>query len=135
MNERKISKQQEEAYRICHHDFGRKTPEQAAEVMGKSSQAVRGLLSRMKKIAPQLFPILSPTQAMLWDMWHDEGLSCADIAKVVGMTEKAVTRRVQVIKKKLNYNSEVDKRGDALAHANSYDRLTDDQLATIKRRF
>jgi DNA-binding CsgD family transcriptional regulator len=59
---RKIPPRMETAYRLCSHHFEGRTIEAAAVKMGVSVHAVQNLLRRMEKLAPQLFPILSPVE-------------------------------------------------------------------------
>lgn len=104
---RNITKDQEDAFRLRHHDHEGLTEEEAADELGISSRAVRGRLTRMQKVAPQLFPILSRKNAKLWEMWHRGGLACAEIAERVKCTESAVTQRLQHIKKKMGYTERI----------------------------
>ena len=100
---RKITKEQEDAYRCRHHDFEGLTEEETADELCISVRAVRGRLTRMQKVAPQLFPILSRENAKIWRLWYDRGITCAEIARHIGRTEGAVTQRLQRIKKKMGY--------------------------------
>ena len=104
---RKITKEQEDAYRCRHHDHEGLTEEEAADELGISPRAVRGRLTRMQKIAPQLFPILSRKNALVWALWHAAGLTCAEIAERIKCTESAVTQRLQRIKKKMGYTERI----------------------------
>ena len=98
-----ITKEQEDAYRLRHHDFEGLTEEEAADKLGISVRAVRGRLTRMQKIAPHLFPVLSRENAKIWRLWYDRGISCAGIAERTGRTEGAIIQRLQRIKKKMGY--------------------------------
>ena len=99
-----VTKEQEDAYRCRHPDFGGLTEEEAADELGISVRAIRGRLIRMQKIAPQLFPILSRENAKIWGLWYDLGMPCIKIAEDVDLTESAVIQRLQHIKKKMGYN-------------------------------
>ena len=102
---RLITKKQEEVYRLCHQDFEGLTVEEAAEKLGIHPRKVYELLERMEKIAPQLFPILSKENAKIWGLWHVDGISFAGIADCVGLTEKAVIRRLERIQEKMGYHA------------------------------
>jgi len=104
---RKVTKEQEDAFRLRHHDFKGLTEEEAADELGISARAVRGRLTRMQEIAPHLFPILSRKSAEAWRLWHEGGLSCAETAERMGCTESAVTQRLQRVKKKMGYTERI----------------------------
>ena len=104
---RHITKEQEDAFRLRHHDFEGLTEEQAADELCISVRAVRGRLTRMRKVAPQLFPILSRENAKIWRLWNDLGHTCAEIAECIGLTEGAITQRLQHTKKKMGYTEVV----------------------------
>jgi len=105
--ERHITKRQERAYRCRHQAFEGLTEEEAADKLGITARAVRGRLTRMQEIAPQLFPILSKENAEIWRLWSGLGLSCAEIGERMGYTESAITQRLQRIKKKMGYTEKV----------------------------
>jgi len=50
-----ITKRQEKAIRLCHPDFGNKSPAEAAKLMNISIRSIQRLLARVEKVAPQLF--------------------------------------------------------------------------------
>lgn len=90
--ERAITKRQEMAYRLCHHHhFGLRT-NIAAEVMGISRSALWELLWRVGKIAPQLFPILPPRMARIYDRFVHERETIAEIAYGLGVSRRYVYR-------------------------------------------
>jgi len=103
---RKISEKQEIAYRLCHPDFGGLSHKQAAVKMGITEGAVYRLLKRMRKIAPNLFPILSLEHAQIWRLWQDAGLNCKDIASLKATTERTIQAKLRLIKKKMNYTTQ-----------------------------
>jgi len=100
---RQISARMEEAYRLRHHDFGGKTTIETALIMGIKPHAVDQLLWRMCKLAPQLFPILTPSQARAWHLWHHEGMSHSMIADAMGISVNAARQLVKRAKKRLDY--------------------------------
>ena len=107
--DRQISARMEEAYRLRHHDFGGKTTEETAHIMGIGPEAVQHLLWRMYKLAPQLFPILTPSQARAWHLWYHEGMSHNMIADTMDISANAARQLVKRVKKRLEYH-------DALRH-------------------
>ncbi len=107
---KRITKQMEICYKLRHHDFIGLTPEETAEIMGVSIRQVNRLMADMKRIASQLFPILTPAQSSLWSQWFDEGLTCYQIAENMGTTERTIQARLLVIKKMMNYNEKVNSR-------------------------
>lgn len=83
---RKLSHKQELAIRLCHHDFKGLSQKQAAEEMGISIQAVSALLKSVKKIAPQLFPILTKEQVAVKRLAIDAGESREEVAEALGIS-------------------------------------------------
>jgi len=87
---RKITQKQEEALRLCHHDFAGLTQTEAAEKMGISQPTLSKLLAAAGKVLPEFFPILTKLEATCYHNYIVEGWSVADIAEVVGKQESAV---------------------------------------------
>lgn len=98
---RQITRRQEWAYRLIHPSFGGMSHKQAAIKMNITERKIYGLLERMQKIAPQLFPILSAKHVEIWHLYSDEGLSCEDIANIMDTTERSVQQKLCLIKKKM----------------------------------
>ena len=101
MEKRLITKHQEKVYRCMHHDFEGLSIEETAKKLGVAVTTVYKVITRLKKIAPQLFPILSKTNAIIWKYWFECGLNYKQIAIVVNLTEGAVSKRLQIIKRKM----------------------------------
>ena len=119
MNEKRIiTERQEQAYRLCHHDFGGKTITEAAEIMGISQRAVSYLLNKLKKTSPQLFPILTICQKQVYDLWL-EGRSRCCIAERLGVTESTIKSIINCVNKKFGY--EVLRRDKTLSYDGSMD--------------
>jgi len=87
---RLITERQEQALRLCHHDHEGLTLTEAAEHMGITHQAVSKLLAKVKKVAPQLFPILSKQEAKCYHYLTVDGLLPKDIAHTLNISVKAV---------------------------------------------
>ena len=103
---KKITKKQEQTYRLCHPSFGGLSYAQAAIKMGITEDAVYKLLARMKETAPRLFPILSLEHAEIWNLWQDAGLTCKDIASLKGTTERSIQAKLRLIKKKMGHDTQ-----------------------------
>ena len=101
---RVISKKMEEIYRLRHHDFKGLSGEETARRTGMTQDTIRRLMWRMCKMAPQLFPILTPAQARAWHLWHHEGMSHSMIAEVMGISTNAAQKRVAKAKVRLDYH-------------------------------
>jgi DNA-directed RNA polymerase specialized sigma24 family protein len=100
----------EQVYRCRHHDFDGMTEEETARKLGMKSTAVRSLLWRMFKIAPQLFPILTSGQARAWHLFYHEGMSHNLVAGAMGITKNASEKLIKKAKKKLDYHKVLSQR-------------------------
>ena len=110
VQERVISERMEAAYRHRHHEFGGKTEEETARIMGITPDAVRRLLWKLRKTAPQLFPILTPLQARAYHLWFHEGMSHNTIADIMGVSVNAVKKLIGRAKRKLDYHKVLNQR-------------------------
>jgi predicted transcriptional regulator len=54
-----------------------------------SPSRVNRLLDRVKQVAPQLFPILAPRIAKMYELFM-ENYTCREIAETLGVTPRAV---------------------------------------------
>jgi predicted DNA-binding protein (UPF0251 family) len=107
---RTISRKMEQVYRYRHHDFDGLTEEETAHKLGVKPAAVRSLLWRMFRIAPQLFPILTRCQARAWHLFYHEGMSHNLIAGAMNITKNASEKLVKKAKKKLDYHKVLSQR-------------------------
>ncbi len=57
MTKRVLTEGQEWAIRLCHHDFGGMSLDEAADVMGVSLSQVALALEAAEEIAPSMFPL------------------------------------------------------------------------------
>jgi hypothetical protein len=77
---RVITIPQEAAYRLCHHDFFNFTHAEAAEILGVDRTAITKRLQAMRKVAPQLFPILPKNVARIYRMFAVDNMRVRAIA-------------------------------------------------------
>jgi len=119
LEKRLITERQEQALKLCHHDFKGLTQEEAAKVMGISKSNICELLAHVKKAAPQLFPILTKQEAKTYHYYMVEGWEVGEIAEytelspetVYGTLQRAKTKGMYFTKAKgrvLQYNETMD---------------------------
>ncbi|KKK56721.1 hypothetical protein LCGC14_1416840 [marine sediment metagenome] len=94
---RKISNDEERAFRLCHHDYGGKSVEYAAVMMDISVKEIKQLLCCIKHKAPQLFPILTPQHRAILTMYN-QGISRATVAEDLNITLPVLKRRVRFLR-------------------------------------
>jgi predicted DNA-binding protein YlxM (UPF0122 family) len=93
--ERLVTPKQELAFRLRHHDFHGLSLSEVARAMGVEEQAVTNLLTRMQSAAPQMFPILSPRIARMYQLFTEDNMTCKEIAEEVGVTPRAVQKALR----------------------------------------
>lgn len=96
--ERVITKQEERALRLCHHDFNGYPITDVARIMSITPKKVKALLKSVERKAPQLFPILTPRQRTILRL-YDECLSRDIIAESLGITIFALKQEVVFLRK------------------------------------
>lgn len=114
--ERCITEDEEWCYRLRHHDFAGLTTRETAKKMGITFEKVRRLLKSLKAKAPQLFPILTYRQQLIYWLHTYKGLSQHKIAKCLGTTQSnvsAILNRIQI--------SEPSGFGDTVAYEEDMD--------------
>ncbi len=122
MEKRILSHFEEKVLRACHHDFDGLSIEEAAEKLECPPEAIEHILKQIEKIAPQLFPILTPRHRAILLM-YDKHMSRASIAVALGVTEQELHKEIAFLRKhKFLWNCKVDQ----------YDPLMDNQ---VKRKF
>jgi len=94
---RKLTINEEIAIRLCHHDHGGESIEDAATYMDRTVKAVQRLLCSAKKKAPQMFPILWPQHRAILSM-YDQHISCEAIAAGLGIGLKVLEKRVTFLR-------------------------------------
>lgn len=87
-------------YRCRHQDFERLSTRETAKKLNISEAKVRQTLRHLKKIAPQLFPILSKEQAFIQDCITNKGLNHRQIALLLGNSVNTVDSIVATMKAK-----------------------------------
>ncbi len=97
---RAITKRQEQVYRMRHHDFGGMSSEATAKALGVGMRVVRKHMLRLKHVAPQLFPILTQRQALIYRLYVEKGLFMADIASALGIVTSTVSDHICKMRKK-----------------------------------
>lgn len=96
---RLLSHEQERALRLVHHDHGGQSVENAAAMMGITVKELKKLLRSAKRLAPQMFPILTPEhQAIL--LMRDQHKSNATIAAGLHLTLPMLKRRVAFLRER-----------------------------------
>jgi len=93
---RRLSHEQEQVIRLCHHDHQGLSIESAAIKMGVLAKDVRQLLRSAKRIAPQLFPILTPQHRTIL-MMYDQHQSGKAVAAALDITLPVLKRRVKFL--------------------------------------
>lgn len=89
---RLFSKRQEVVLRLCHHDHFGLSLADAADTLNTTVQSVCDTLSRVRAVAPQLFPILTPQQAEIYEMFVSRNMPCRDIAYMLDMGVRNVQK-------------------------------------------
>ncbi len=103
---RTITDRQEQILRAVHHSFEGLTQAQAAAKLNISPSTVSFELNLMKKIIPQMFPILTSMEDK-YTHYHDtEGWTATDIAEYFGVDAETVRRAVRRAHKKTGVKSQ-----------------------------
>ena len=97
---RKITERQEQALRLCHHDFSGLTQEEAAKEMGITQPTLNELLEHVKKVLPQFFPIITKHESKIYHYYMVEGWDVVDIADYMELSERAIYAALQRAVKK-----------------------------------
>ena len=118
--EKKLTDKQVQAYQLVSGDFEGLSTTDAAKRMAITTQALNRLLSRTKKLCPQLFPILnkqeSDVRALLALGWANEEMadklqvSLSRISQIIGkINSKEHTTSGRPIKM-LTYSPHMDNK-------------------------
>ncbi|KKN21068.1 hypothetical protein LCGC14_0928940 [marine sediment metagenome] len=126
ITKRLITKKQEQALKLCHHEFDGLTQVEAAEQVGISHQAISDLLARVKKVLPQYFPIFTKLEMRWYHYYMVDGWSVADIAEYTESSPDTIYKALKRIRSKGAYFTEPTNR------VLSYDESMD---ANIKQKF
>ena len=119
MTKRLITEKQEQALRLCHQDFGGLTQKEAAAKMNISPRALGKLLSRVKEILPDYFPILTKHEAKIYHYYMVEGWEVDEISEYTKLSQNAIYLTLQRAKNKGMFFTEA--RGRVLSYTPDMD--------------
>lgn len=119
----KITEQEEQVYRLRHHDFEGLTTQETAKKMKFSPRKIRQLLKSLKQKAPQLFPILTHRQHLIYELYINTGLSQHKIAKYLGTTQSNIWAILNRLKKKGMLFLKPLGSGDIIAYEKGMDNI------------
>lgn len=97
---RAITKKQEIIFRMRHQDFGGMATKQVAAVFGVSLRCINSHMRQMKKIAPQLFPVLTQRQMDVYVLYEKMGMTHPEVEKYLGMSAGTSGATVWCMRKK-----------------------------------
>lgn len=104
MSKRFITERQEEILRLCHHEFEGLSQTEASKKLGVSQKVISETLARVKKIAPQFFPILTKFEFKVYNLYTLEGWKTEEIADYLNISKQKIYKAFQRAKNKLNNN-------------------------------
>lgn len=116
---RKVTKDEELAYRLCHHEFAGHTVSAAAAIMGIKPSKIYRLLANLKKKAPHLFPILTQKEHAVYKTYI-QGFTQIEIARLFNHSQSDIQATLKRIERKgfpmldaraetVRYNPNMDK--------------------------
>jgi len=97
MKKRNLTQFEEKTIRLCHHDFEGLSTAEAAKKLGCPPESIMSALRRIKKKAPQLFPILTPQHRAILLM-YDKHMSVASMAKGLGISGDKLERKITFLR-------------------------------------
>ena len=124
---RLITERQEQIYQLRHHDFAGLTTKQVATMLSITPQCVNRDMKKMKKIAPQLFPILTSKQMNVYVLREMLGMTYQEISKYLGITWQTAACTVYYMRKKGMYL-----QPDCIHRVNTYSPWMDSK---VKQKF
>jgi transposase len=86
-----------------HHDFAGLTTKQVAAKLGVTPKCINSYMRKMRKIAPQLFPILTPRQMDVYVLYEQMGMSHPEVEKYLGMSAGTSGATIWYMRKKGMY--------------------------------
>ena len=116
-----ITPNEEQAYRLCHHEFDGLTMSEAATRMGLRIHIVRRLLKSMERKAPQLFPILTKFQHAVYKLYAEYGCTQRAIAIALETTQSSIAATIKRMKAKGVTGLAIDGTGDVVQYDSSMD--------------
>lgn len=118
---RLITEDEERCYRLRHHNFAGFTTGETAKIMGIPTGKIRRLLKGLKAKAPQLFPIITSQQFLIYQLYVDKGLSQHKIATYLHTTQSSISAILNRIKKKGMFFPKFYGLGDTVTYENGMD--------------
>lgn len=116
-----IIKYEIQCYRLRHHDFRGFTTKETAKKMKITPERVRLLLKSLKAKVPQLFPILTYREHLVYWLYIKKGLSMYKIATYLNLAYSTVWGALNRAKKKGMPFLELSGFGDMVAYENGMD--------------
>lgn len=127
MTKRNLTEQEEQIIRLVHHEFVGMSRKKAAARLNITPQAISYHLRQIKKKAPQLFPILTKGQWMVYCLFQD-GADKEQIAQILFCVPKTIESiQAQLLKK--GFDCRIKRNGRKTVY---YDPSMD---GSVKRRF
>ncbi len=105
---RYMTEQEEQIYRLVHHDFEGLTQVEAAERAGLTQSNISRILKKIEKEHPELFPILNSRQDLIYTQIVGHGSTHQAIADMMDISIRTVERIVSQMRRKgVSFNSPV----------------------------
>lgn len=92
-----LSHKQEQVLRLCHHNHRGVSVGSAAATMNLTIKEIKQLLRSVKRLAPQMFPILTPQHRAIL-MMYDQRHSHKAIIAALDITLPMLKRRVRFLR-------------------------------------
>lgn len=124
---RLITHRQEQIYRMRHHDFGGMATKQVAAMLGVTPKCINSHMRQMRKIAPQLFPILTQRQMDVYVLYEKMGMTHPEVEKCLNMSAGTSGATVWYMRKKGMYL-----QPDCLHRVDTYSLWMDSK---VRRKF
>jgi len=97
---RVITEDEEQCYRLRHHKFAGLTTKETAKQMKIPIRKVQRILRNLKVKAPQLFPIFTFQQHLIYWLYVEKGLTQSKIANYLGIAISGVGSTICTLRKK-----------------------------------
>lgn len=97
--ERILSHLEEKIIRAVHHDFEGLSIKEVAQQNDLTVKEVKTILTNIEQKAPQLFPILTPQQRAIMDMYNQHE-SQQVIAEALGVSLRTLQREVTFLRER-----------------------------------
>lgn len=100
---RKIPEILERVYRLRHHNFAGLDSKTVAKILGVTQHCINKYMQKLKRIAPQLFPILTKRQMDVYVLREYMGMTHPEIEQHLGMSPGTSGATVYFMRKKGMY--------------------------------